>query len=551
MDEFNLADEVFHFGAGAPTPSGSPDKLGFKAWNLARMAGAGMRVPPAFVLSTAWCRAWRERHHRASGLEAVLADHVRRLEQRTGRFFGGNRRPLLLSVRSGAPVSMPGMMETLLDIGLCDATADGLLRATGNPRLVWDSYRRLIKSYAEVVFALSPDAFDQLLDPHLAGAGVSAPAELDFHALREVTRESLSLFRRLTGHDFPQSPNEQLLRATEAVFDSWESDKAASFRRLNDIPDDLGTAVTVQAMVFGNGGGTSGSGVAFTRDPATGEKRLYVDFQFNAQGEDVVSGRHALGEADLLAQRLPSVATEVHEVATLLEAEFGDMQEFEFTVEDGVLYLLQSRTGKRTPWAAIVIAVEQAKEGLIDPDDAMTRLDGLSPETVVRRRLATTPDQAPLARGLSTGPGVVSGCIALSVERARELHDAGRPVILVRDDIATSDIEGIAIADGILTAMGGRTSHAAVVARQMNKVCLVGCAALQSDAKHARACFGGETLAEGDVITLDGDAGKVWSGEVSTVVERPDAWLAELRRWKSGEAVAAAAPSQARSATAG
>ncbi|MGL1832726.1 PEP/pyruvate-binding domain-containing protein [Rhodocyclaceae bacterium SMB388] len=545
MDEFNLADEIFHFGAGAPTPTGSPDTLGFKAWNLARMAGAGMRVPPAFVLSTAWCRAWREQHHRASGLEAVLADHVRRLEQRTGRFFGGTRRPLLVSVRSGAPVSMPGMMETLLDIGLCDATADGLLRATGNPRLVWDSYRRLIKSYAEVVFALSPNAFEQLVEPHLAVAGVTTPAELDFHALREITRESLDLFRRLTGRDFPQSPKDQLLRATEAVFDSWESDKAASFRRLNDIPDDLGTAVTVQMMVFGNGGGTSGSGVAFTRDPATGEKRLYVDFQFNAQGEDVVSGRHALGEADLLAQRLPSVATEVQEVATLLEAEFGDMQEFEFTVEDGVLYLLQSRTGKRTPWAAVVIVVEQAKEGLITPGEAIARLDGIDAETVVRRRRATTPDQAPLARALSTGPGVVSGCIALSVERAREMHAAGQPVILVRDDIATGDIEGIAIADGIVTAMGGRTSHAAVVARQMNKVCLVGCSALQCDDQYARARFGGETLAEGDVITLDGDAGKVWSGEVSTIVERPDAWLAELRRWKSGDAVVTAASSRA------
>lgn len=531
MNTKSLTDEVFHIGPADLPATASVDSLGFKAWNLARMTGAGMRVPPAFVLSTAWCGAWKSSAGRLPQLETVLSDNVRRLEQRTGRVFGGSRRPLLVSVRSGAPVSMPGMMETLLDIGLCDATADGLLRATGNPRLVWDSYRRLVKSYAEVVFAMPSGAFDSLLDPHLAAAGVSTSADLDFHALREVTRESLALFRRLTGRDFPQNPREQLARAAEAVFDSWDSQKAASFRRLNGIPDHLGTAVTVQAMVFGNGGGTSGSGVAFTRDPATGERRLYVDFQFNAQGEDVVSGRHALTASDLLRQRLPAVAEELQDVAALLESEFQDMQEFEFTVEDGVLYLLQTRSGKRTPWAAVVIAVEQVREGLVASTEALARLDGLDVESVSRRRCVAGGGRARLARALSAGPGVATGCIALTTDVAQELHRSGKRVILVRDDIATDDIEGIAVADGILTALGGRTSHAAVVARQMDKVCLVGCASLRCDPGRGGLRIGESILREGDCITLDGDSGEVWGGELATVVERPEAWLEDVRSW--------------------
>lgn len=535
MSDLPLIQQIFHIGAGEAAPAVGADRLGVKAWNLAGMAAAGLRVPAAFVLTTDWYQAWHQAGGALPTLGGALVDHMRWLEQRSGSSFGGHRRPLLVSVRSGAPVSMPGMLETLLNIGLCDATTAGMLRTTGNPRLVWDSYRRLVESYAEVVHAAPAGRFDDLTARHLAAAGVAAPAELDFHALRALTRESLELFRAVTGQEFPQSPQDQLQGAVLAILRSWDSGKAATFRRLNDIPEGLGTAVAVQAMVFGNSGGTSGSGVAFSRDPATGEKRLYVDFQFNSQGEDLVCGRHALGDLDLFERCMPTLAAEVQEAATVLEAAFGDMQEFEFTIEEGVLYLLQTRSGKRTPWAAVVVAVEQVREGLIDPVRALERLAGLDLEAVGRLHLALRPGDMPLARALPAGPGVASGCIALSLAAAQALHQAGRSVILVRTEMATQDLAGIALANGVLSVRGGRTAHAAVVARQMDKVCLVGCNSLHVEAERGYLQFAsGEVLAEGDLITLDGDSGEVWRGEYETLNERPEAWLAELRRWRDG-----------------
>ncbi|MGH8352444.1 MAG: PEP/pyruvate-binding domain-containing protein [Pseudomonas sp.] len=535
MNGLPLTQEIFHIGAGEAAPAAGADRLGVKAWNLARMASAGLRVPPAFVLTTDWYKAWRNASGALPALGDALVEHMRWLEQRTGSSFGGRRRPLLVSVRSGAPVSMPGMLETLLNIGLCDATTEGLLRTTGNPRLVWDSYRRLVRSYAEVVHAAAADSFDELTAQQLAAEGVASPSELDFHALRALTQESLKLFRAVTGQEFPQNPQDQLQGAVLAILRSWDSDKAVTFRRLNGIPEDLGTAVVVQAMVFGNSGGTSGSGVAFTRDPATGEKRLYVDFQFNSQGEDVVSGRHALGDLDLFECCMPALAAEVQEVGGVLEAEFGDMQEFEFTIEEGVLYLLQTRSGKRTPWAAVVVAVEQVREGLIGPAHALERLKGLDPEAVGRYHLALRPGETPLAHALSASPGVASGCIALSVAAAQALQRAGRPAILVRAEMATQDLAGIALANGVLSVRGGRTSHAAVVARQMDKVCLVGCNSLHVEAERGYLQFaGGEVLAEGELITLDGDSGEIWRGEYETLIERPEAWLADLRQWLDG-----------------
>lgn len=531
----SLGQNIFHISAGKAAPAASSDRLGVKAWNLARMAAVGLRIPPAFVLGTDWYHAWHGAGGALPTLGEALAEHLCWLEQRTGSGFGSRRRPLLVSVRSGAPVSMPGMLETLLNIGLCDATVEGLLRSTGNPRLVWDSYRRLVRSYAEVVHGAPAQRFDELTADHLAAAKVAAPAELDFHALRALSQDSLELFQALTCREFPQNPLDQLQGAVLAILRSWDSAKAKTFRQLNDIPADLGTAVMVQRMVFGNSGGTSGSGVAFSRDPSTGGKHLYLDFQFNSQGEDVVSGRHALGDLDLFQRCMPALAAEVQEAAAVLEGEFGDLQEFEFTIEDGVLYLLQTRAGKRTPWAAVVIAVEQVREGLIEPAQALERLAGLDLEAVGRHHLMLRPGDTPLASAMPVSPGVASGCIALSLPAAQALQQAGRPVILVRTEMVTEDLAGIALANGVLSVRGGRTAHAAVVARQMDKVCLVGCNSLHVELDRGYLQFAGsEALAEGELITLDGDRGEVWRGEYETQIERPEAWLADLWRWRGG-----------------
>lgn len=528
MTGTDYREQVFHIAVGDGGTSGDLDMLGFKAWNLSRMARVGLNVPPAFVLGTSWCRRWRE--GREVSLDSMLPLHVRWLEQRTGRHFGAARRPLMVSVRSGAPVSMPGMMDTLLDIGLCDASLEGFLRATGNPRLVWDAYRRLVRSFGEVVTRLPPEPFDALEADWVTRHGMQRTGDLDYAALRELTRESLQLYRRLSGEDFPQDPREQLFRSIIAVFESWDSERAVTYRRLNEIDDGLGTAVTVQAMVFGNGGGTSGSGVGFTRDPGNGLRGLYVDFQFNAQGEDVVSGRHAVGGGlDALARRMPATVRELETIAEMLESEFGDMQEFEFTIEDGTLYLLQTRNGKRTPWASLVIAVEMMEEGLLTPESMRDRLAGLDLERISRRRTLSASGASPLASGVGTGPGVAAGCIAVSTDGARRLTKEGLPVILVRDDIATEDIDAISFAEGVLSRFGGRTSHAAVVARQMDKVCIVGCQGLECDPESSLIRLGGLILREGDYLTLDGESGMVFAGELSSELEYPTAWLDRLR----------------------
>jgi pyruvate,orthophosphate dikinase len=350
--------EVFTIGPASGAIGGAPE-MGFKAYNLARMAGIGLPVPQGFVLGTGFCRDYFKRERKLpAGLRELLAAQVHRLELASGLAFGSERRPLLVSVRSGAAVSMPGMMETILDVGLTETTRRGLLRLTGNPRLVWDSYRRLVQSFAEVVHHCDPAAFDAIVDHHQQEAGVERSQELDYRSLAQVTRDSLTLFESLTGRTFPDDPMEQLEAAIRAVFDSWQSRKAVEYRRLNNLDDDLGTAVTVQRMVFGNSGGTSGSGVAFTRDPASGENLLYMDFLFNAQGDDVVSGRRALADPVRLEAALPEVFRQLQQARHALEAEFRDAQEIEFTVQDGALFLLQTRSAKRTPWAALRIAVE-------------------------------------------------------------------------------------------------------------------------------------------------------------------------------------------------
>jgi pyruvate, orthophosphate dikinase len=526
---------VYLIGAGAALAAGaSPEEMGFKAYNLARMAAVGMPVPAAFVLSTAFCRDYyAAKGALPEGFRDLLRGNLRELERMSGLSFGGERRPLLVSVRSGAAVSMPGMLDTVLNVGLNDATVAGLVRMTGNPRLAWDSYRRLIQSFAEVVHGAKPDAFDAARARALKAARLANSSELDFMVLRELATEYLEIYRELTGESFPQPPLDQLTAAAEAVFRSWSGKKALEYRRIHHLRGAAGTALCVQTMVYGNSGGTSGSGVAFTRDPATGENVLYMDFLFNAQGDDVVSGRHELGDRAQIGALLPEVTQQIEALRKRLEAEFGDVQEFEFTVQNAQLFMLQTRTGKRTPLAALRIAVEMVAEGLLQPEAALERLEGCKLRAIQTESVRAKDGQAPLARAIPAGVGVAVGEIALDSDTVRRRATAGKAVILVREDTSTDDVAGIAGAAGILTARGGRTAHAAVVARQMGKVCLVGCRELAIDLAKRSCSIGGKLLREGQVISLDGGAGGVYAGAVDIVRAKPERELAVVASWQA------------------
>jgi len=525
--------------AAAASSAARAATMGSKASGLLRLAQLGLPVPPAFVLGTPICREYFARGSQLpDGTRELIAQGLSRLEEATGRSFGSARRPLLVSVRSGAPVSMPGMLRTILNVGLSEHNLHGLLRCSGNPRRVRDCYRRLVRDFTEVVHGADADQFDALVVRHCAQQGLASSSELDSVTLSQIVEESLELALALTGAPFPQDPMEQLLSAIEAVFRSWNDAKARHYRRSNGIDDAMGTAVTVQAMVFGNDGDTSGAGVGFTRDPATGENHLYLDFLFNAQGEDVVSGRHAGHENARLSQRLPLVAAELARMRTVLEAEFHDMQDFEFTVESGRLYLLQTRTAKRTPWSALRIAVDMVSEQLITQAEALTRLDGVALDGLERLRLAGNVRARPLATATPAGIGVASGAIVFDAARAAELAARGESVILVRPDISTADVEGIAAAQGVLTAAGSRTSHAAVVARQLGKVCLVNCQALRALPQESSCTLGDTRLHEGDALTLDADTGRVYAGRLAVVRERPQAELAQVVAWRSSARLA-------------
>jgi pyruvate,orthophosphate dikinase len=510
-----------------------PDVVGSKAANLMRMADAGLAVPAGFVLPTGLCADYHARGGQFDdAVAALVSQGVSHLEQATGMRFGADRRPLLVAVRSGAAVSMPGMLDTILNVGLCDATLPGLLRATGDPVFVWDSYRRLIQSYAEVVEGTAAAPFAGVLDTALDRHGVPSVGELDVAALRDVAGEFQDVYRAETSSPFPQDPRRQLLGAVEAVLRSWTSDRAREYRRLEGLEALTGTAVTVQAMVFGNTGGTSGSGVGFTRDPATGQDRLYVDFLLNAQGEDVVGGRHSARDPELLIAAIPGLAHELQRVRRTLEAVFGDAQDFEFTVEEGKLWLLQTRAAKRTPWAALQIACDLVDEGLIDPKTALERLRPYDLDRIARVRLSPGTDVEPIGRGTPASAGVACGLIALDVEAALRLADRGEPVVLVREQASTDDVAALAVCRGLLTATGARTSHAAVVARQLGVACLVNCADLSVDLQARRLAVGTCWLDEGDPITIDGADGWLYTGALDVVEDRPTALVERVRAWE-------------------
>jgi len=498
--------------AGKCTPP-SLEAIGSKAYHLWRMAQMGLPVPAALVLGTHYTR------EPAASLQPLLGSGLPALEAACGLQLGDARAPLLVSVRSGAPVSMPGMMETLLNVGLCDATLPGLLRQSGNPRMVWDAYRRLIASYASVVAGLPAHLFEAELQR--AGAG-GDERTLDYQALRTLCSRYLELYQSQAGQAFPQDPHEQLAAAVQAVYGSWFAPKAKSYRKLHAIDEQLGTAVIVQRMVFGNSGYHSGAGVGFTRDPSTGEPQLWIDFLANAQGEDVVSGqRNAHGHASL-EHSLPLAWAALQQAVRTLERELGDMQDFEFTVQDGHLHLLQTRSGKRSPRAAARIALDLHDEGLIGRQTALERTAGLKPKDLALQQLA------PAAGGSGAGPvalaqapsacsGIASGEIALEPEYALERARSGVPVILVRQDAQTEDIEALSQVQGLLTQRGARTAHAAVVARQLGKVCLVGCSALQIDAPGQSITLAGVELRQGQSITLDGNHGQIYAGALQSV----------------------------------
>ncbi len=528
-------------------------EVGNKAYNLWRMHALGLRVPPALVLGTSACNhvLQADEGRDAQGLvnaelpadlRAALSAAMGQLEQTAGARFGDARNPLLLSVRSGAAVSMPGMMETLLNVGLCDATLPGFVRRCGNPRLAWDAYRRLVATYGEVVLGIEGAAFEQATQ-QLLGAEHDERT-LDFAQLRELTRSYLALIAQRDPAGFPQNPRVQLERAVLAVFRSWQSAKAIEYRKLNHIDSSIGTAVTVQAMVFGNAGGSSGAGVGFSRNPINGEPQPWVDFMFNAQGEDVVSGRRSARGHDELAEVLPGAWAELCEAAQRIERAFTDMQDFEFTVQEGQLYMLQARNGKRTPLAAARIALDLHDEGLLSAEETRQRLGTVREEDLSVARVVldenasvaedSSSSHAPrtvivLAEAAAACAGVVSGEIALDEARARERQAAGAPVILLRQDAETSDIAALESAVGLLTSRGARTSHAAVVARQLGKVCLVGCGLLDIDLPRRVVRFGDAELHEGEVITLDGNEGRVYRGAVRVEWAAPVEVVSRLR----------------------
>ncbi|MGO8952535.1 MAG: PEP/pyruvate-binding domain-containing protein [Rhodomicrobium sp.] len=532
MSTLSPENDLFIAGAGSEGAPLTAELAGSKAANLWQMARLGLKVPPAFVISTRLCKPMNAGDSRTEELlRRMLSKGIGELERATGRVFGGARLPLLVSVRSGAARSMPGMLDTVLNTGMTPRTVHGLIRVTGNPRLAWDSYRRFVQSYTEVAGAKGSDVFAAKLGAAIKAEGAASESELDPEALERLTATFLDEAAALLGEPIPSNPYQQLETAAKAVYRSWEGERAREYRRLYGLGGLAGTAVTVQAMVFGNGGGRSGAGVAFTRNPATGAKGLYIDFLFDAQGEDVVSGRRTMTHPETFKERLPEAAQALEEGAARLESHFRDMQDIEFTVEDGTLYFLQTRPAKRTPRAALRVLIDLVHEGAIDRDEGAKRAAQIDFEAAAVTRFEG--EAAALATGTPASAGVASGRAVFESARAVELsgRTAG-PIVLIRPDTSTADVAGFAVSAGILTASGGRTAHAAVVARQLGKACIAGCAGLAVDATSRQAAISGHTIKEGDWLSIDGESGEVFLGERRIVTVRPEAEIAEIESWR-------------------
>ncbi len=536
---------VYAFGGGtAEGRAAMRDLLGGKGANLAEMAGLGLPVPPGFTITTEVCAHFYA-HERSypPDLEAQVTAAMRRVEELLDLRFGDPERPLLVSVRSGAPVSMPGMMDTVLNLGLNDSTVEGLARMGGDRRFALDSYRRFIQMYGDVVLGIDHYLFEDQLEDLKQSRGCRFDTDLDAAALEELIAAYRRIVEEATGAPFPEDPQVQLWGAIGAVFGSWMVPRAVTYRKLHNIPADMGTAVNVQAMVFGNMGEDCATGVAFTRNPSTGEKAYYGEYLINAQGEDVVAGirtpqplTRAMGEKNGTAgssmeELMPESFAELVRVFELLERHYRDMQDIEFTVQRGRLFVLQTRTGKRTAQAALKIAVDMAREGLIDRREAIARVDPASLDQLLHPSLDPAAERRVIARGLPASPGAVSGEVVFTADEAERRAQAGHEVVLVRVETSPDDIHGMHAARGILTARGGMTSHAAVVARGMGKPCVCGAADLSVD--YAERCFtaGGTRVAEGEVITIDGGTGQVMLGRVPTVDPQLSGDFATLMGW--------------------
>ncbi|MEQ1539711.1 MAG: pyruvate, phosphate dikinase [Sphingorhabdus sp.] len=526
-----MTQYVYRFGGGVSDGSGlSKNLLGGKGANLDGMAAIGLPVPPGFTITTEVCTAYYANGEAfPDGLSAQVAAGIVHIQTTTDRVFGDPANPLLVSVRSGARVSMPGMMDTVLNLGLNDQTVEGLAASSGDARFAWDSYRRFIQMYADVVLGLNHHAFEDALEIAKEDQGYFLDTELSADDLRALVGEYKNLVAAEWGKPFPQDVHEQLWGAVGAVFSSWESDRAKVYRRLNSIPGDWGTAVNVQAMVFGNMGDTSATGVAFTRDPATGENAYYGEYLINAQGEDVVAGirtpqyltkiaRETAGAKPLsMEEAMPDAYAELARVFDILERHYRDMQDIEFTVERGQLWMLQTRSGKRTAKAALKIAVDMAAEGLITQDEAVCRVDPMALDQLLHPTLDPDAVRDVLTKGLPASPGAASGQIVFDADTAERRNDMGESVILVRTETSPEDIHGMHAATGILTARGGMTSHAAVVARGMGRPCVSGAGSLSIDIAARVLRVSGREFKEGEIITIDGSTGEVMAGAVPTL----------------------------------
>ena len=543
-----MTQYVYRFGGGV-SDGGKGDKnlLGGKGANLAEMASIGLPVPPGFTISTAMCtRYYEEGEQFPQSLRDEVAQGIAHIEGVTGKSFGDASNPLLVSVRSGARVSMPGMMDTVLNLGLNDTTVEGLATKSGDERFAWDSYRRFIQMYADVVLELDHGAFEEALEIAKEDNGFTLDTELSASDLKALVAEYKTLVEKEWGKPFPQDVHDQLWGAVGAVFGSWQSERAKVYRRLNDIPADWGTAVNVQAMVFGNMGDTSATGVAFTRDPSTGANAYYGEFLINAQGEDVVAGirtpqyltKTAREEAGAkpasMEEAMPEVYAELAAVFDRLEKHYRDMQDIEFTVEQAKLWMLQTRSGKRTAKAALKIAVDMASEGLITREEAILRVDPMALDQLLHPTLDPDAPRDVIAKGLPASPGAASGAVVFDADTAEKRKAAGDKVILVRVETSPEDIHGMHAAEGILTARGGMTSHAAVVARGMGRPCVSGAGSLSISAKDKVMKVAGREIREGDVITIDGASGEVMFGAVATVQPELAGDFGTLMEWADG-----------------
>ncbi|HZL70212.1 MAG TPA: pyruvate, phosphate dikinase, partial [Candidatus Limnocylindrales bacterium] len=527
---------VYFFGDGRAEGHGKmKEELGGKGAGLAEMTNAGLPVPPGFTIQTEACREYMRANAVSKEVNRQMDEALRRLEKLQGQKLGGADNPLLVSVRSGAKFSMPGMMDTILNLGLNDKSVEGLAKLSNNPRFAYDSYRRLIQMFGSVVLDIPKHAFEAVFDGKKKQKKAKLDTDLDAMALQEVIAEYKKVIQKHTKREFPQDPHEQLVMSRDAVFRSWLNDRAKTYRRINNIDDMLGTAVNVQAMVFGNLGETSGTGVGFTRNPATGVKEFYGEFLMNAQGEDVVSGVRTPVHISELEKIQPDVYNQLREITSRLEKHYRDMQDFEFTIQDGRLYMLQTRNGKRTGRAAVRVAIQMVEEGLISKEEAIFRVepnqlyDFLVPSLDEKGK-----DIDVLATGLPASPGAAVGQIVFTADEAVEKFnkDSKAKLILVRSETTPEDIGGMEVAAGILTSRGGMTSHAAVVTRGMGKCCVAGAGDIDVDEKTREMRVHGKVLKEGDWISLDGASGRVINGKLNTVPAKPDdPELQKLMSW--------------------